>query len=235
MIFFRFCFSVKFCNCAEFTRRINFWLGSAKKKSPICYPLPTFSILCSSVPRGAGWGERHPSILVVNCFQRVPFGITLCHPFLAEQPQNFSKASLAPIWKTLRGELAPKKRHFLVNIFQKMPKNAFFGLFFEKFACRKLLQNRVFIQFWESSQNQISRPKKNGRQNFQNCSTPPPKKDFCARPWFFVKVVKKMTNGHFDKFYSESVNHWTLIVVINIWMSESLNFFTQIFFNASII
>ena len=30
----------------------------------------------------------------------------------------------------------PKKRNFLVKIFQKVPKNAFFGLFFFlKFAC----------------------------------------------------------------------------------------------------
>ena len=100
--FFRFCFSLKFCNCAEFTRRINFWLGSAKQKSPICYPLATISILCSSVPRGAGWGDRHPSILVVNCFQRVPFGITLWHPFFAQQPQTFSKgvfgANIKKFW-----------------------------------------------------------------------------------------------------------------------------------------
>ena len=36
----------------------------------------------------------------------------------------------------LRGERAPKKRNFLVKSFQKVPKNTFFGLFFQIFACR---------------------------------------------------------------------------------------------------
>ena len=31
----------------------------------------------------------------------------------------------------------PKKQDFLVKIFQKVPKNAFFGLFFHMFACAK--------------------------------------------------------------------------------------------------
>ena len=31
----------------------------------------------------------------------------------------------------------PKKRNFLVIIFQKVPKNAFFGLFFQNFAMTK--------------------------------------------------------------------------------------------------
>ena len=35
----------------------------------------------------------------------------------------------------LRGERAPKKRDFLVKIFQKVTKNAFFGLFFQSFDC----------------------------------------------------------------------------------------------------
>ena len=36
----------------------------------------------------------------------------------------------------LRGVRAPKKRNFLVKIFQKVPKNAFFDCFFlQKFAC----------------------------------------------------------------------------------------------------
>ena len=32
-------------------------------------------------------------------------------------------------------EGAQKKRNFLVKIFQKVPKNAFLGLFFQNFAC----------------------------------------------------------------------------------------------------
>ena len=34
----------------------------------------------------------------------------------------------------LRWERAPKKRNFLVEIFQKKPKNAVFGLLFQKFG-----------------------------------------------------------------------------------------------------
>ena len=40
----------------------------------------------------------------------------------------------------------------LVEIFQKVPKNAFF-VFFQKFACRQFGQIRVFVVVWESSEN----------------------------------------------------------------------------------
>ena len=41
-----------------------------------------------------------------------------------------------PIYTNFEGERAPKKRSFLVKIFQKVPKNAFFDcFFFQKFAC----------------------------------------------------------------------------------------------------
>ena len=40
-----------------------------------------------------------------------------------------------PIYTNFEGERGPKKRNFLVKIFQKVPKNAFFGLFFQIFAC----------------------------------------------------------------------------------------------------
>ena len=37
------------------------------------------------------------------------------------------------MYTNFEGERAPEKKHnFLVNIFQKAPKNAFFGLFFFK-------------------------------------------------------------------------------------------------------
>ena len=35
----------------------------------------------------------------------------------------------------MRGERAPKKRDFLVKIFQKVHENAFYGLFFQNFVC----------------------------------------------------------------------------------------------------
>ena len=42
----------------------------------------------------------------------------------------------ANIHQFLREERAPKKRDFLAKIFRKLPKNTFFGLFFQKFAGR---------------------------------------------------------------------------------------------------
>ena len=45
---------------------------------------------------------------------------------------------MAPIYTNFEGGgggRAPKKHNFLVNVFQKVPKNAFVGLLFEKFAC----------------------------------------------------------------------------------------------------
>ena len=51
----------------------------------------------------------------------------------------------ANIHQFQREERAPKKRNFLVKIFRKLPKNAFFG---------------VFIVIWEGSENQLGRPKK---------------------------------------------------------------------------
>ena len=40
---------------------------------------------------------------------------------------------LVPI--NFEGERAPKKTQFFGQIVQKMPKNSFFDLFFQKFAC----------------------------------------------------------------------------------------------------
>ena len=61
------------------------------------------------------------------------------------------------------GSARRKTRIFLVEIFQKVPKNAFFTCFFlKKFACgsENFSLNRVLILFWESSENQIDQPKR---------------------------------------------------------------------------
>ena len=55
----------------------------------------------------------------------------------------------------LRGELAMKNTIFLVKNFQK-PTNAFLACFF----------NKVFLMVLESSENQISRPKKRSTKIF---------------------------------------------------------------------
>ena len=63
--------------------------------------------------------------------QRVPHCTILRHPFLVTDPRIFLKAHLAPVYENFEGGSAHRKiRNFLVKIFQKLPKNAFFGLFF---------------------------------------------------------------------------------------------------------
>ena len=49
----------------------------------------------------------------------------------------------APIYTNFEGYRAPKKRDFLVEIFQKLPKNAFFGRSFQKMtAARKKMWSK---------------------------------------------------------------------------------------------
>ena len=61
----------------------------------------------------------------------------------------------------LRGERAPKKLNFLVKIFQKVPKNAFFACFFKNLpVARKILPNWGKTVLLEILKNQFGRPKK---------------------------------------------------------------------------
>ena len=64
----------------------------------------------------------------------------------------------------LRGKRAPKKRNFSGQNLQKVSKNAFFGPFFQKFACVavKLARKGLFSALVEL-ENQISQLKKKGR------------------------------------------------------------------------
>ena len=50
-------------------------------------------------------------------------------------PKTFLKAPSAPEYTNMRAKIQPKKRNFLVTIFKKVPMNAFFCFFFQKFAC----------------------------------------------------------------------------------------------------
>ena len=79
------------------------------------------------------WSEKNlgstpppPQFWLPNFSKGSPFAIILWHPCLDEQPLNFSKGAFAI---------------FLVKIFQKVPKNAFVGLFLWKFClrCKKCL------------------------------------------------------------------------------------------------
>ena len=78
--------------------------------------------------------------------QRAPLCTTLRHPFLVTDPKIFFKALLAPIYTNFkgRGGGAPKKRNFLVEIFQKVHKNAFLALK-NCLRRREFCQIRVFI------------------------------------------------------------------------------------------
>ena len=74
-------------------------------------------------------GIRHPANP-----KGPPFGTFYEIHFWPTDPKIFLKAPSAPIY--LMGEREPKKRNFLVKIFQKVPKNAFLDcFFFQKFAC----------------------------------------------------------------------------------------------------
>ena len=99
------------------------------------------------------------------------FCTILKYPFLVTDPKNFLKASLGPMYTNFEGERDPKKHDFLVNIFQKVPKNASIGLFFlQNFAsgARNLAKTGNFSCFWEAARkiNLVDLKEKKGRQNF---------------------------------------------------------------------
>ena len=49
-------------------------------------------------------------------------------------PKNFPKAPLAPVYFNLEGSERQKTAIFWSTLSKKVPKNAFFGLFFQNFA-----------------------------------------------------------------------------------------------------
>ena len=78
-----------------------------------------------------------------------PFWYFLKINFWPTDPKCFLKAPLVPIYTNFEGGSAPKKRDFFVKIFQKVPKNGFFDLFFQKVACgpKKLAKTASFYCF----------------------------------------------------------------------------------------
>ena len=120
----------------------------------------------------------------------------------------------------LSEDRAPKKRNFLVKIFQKVPKNAFFGLFFQNFACcpNNLAKIGTKTVLWESSKNQFGRPKKNVKifkkflksAALEKILDPPLKTTPLLEPLDYnnlglmkkdllVEVVKSIKRDHFDR------------------------------------
>ena len=63
--------------------------------------------------------------------QKSPLSIILKYPFLVTDPKNFLKqAPWAPKYISFEGGARAEKAQFFGQHFQKVPKNAFFGLFF---------------------------------------------------------------------------------------------------------
>ena len=93
--------------------------------------------------------------------------------FWLTDPKTFLKAPLAPSYTNFEGSARRKirkTRNFLVEIFQKAPKTSFLACFFKSLlAAQKIRSNyRVFIVFWNSSENQFGRPKKRSTPS-RNC------------------------------------------------------------------
>ena len=100
-------------------------------------------------------------------------------------PISFLEAPLAPISASFEGERAPKKREFLVKVFQKLLKNAFLGVFFKILQRRrKFGQNRDRTALREFK-NQYGRPKKGSTKIlkvFWKSAPPPPRENPRSAP-----------------------------------------------------
>ena len=97
----------------------------------------------------------------------------------------FLKASLAPIYTNFEGGArAEKTRFFEKKNFQKVPKNAFFGLFFFKIlsAAQKFWPKQGLFGAFGELRKQFDRPKKRSTKvsKFFWKSTPPPPRE---KPW----------------------------------------------------
>ena len=113
---------------------VNFWLNDLLHLF-FWLPFGFSKVLLFGVTRG-GFLGRPPQGFDPLPTQRVPLCTILKYPYLVTEPKIFLKAPLTPICTNFEGEARAEKRVFLVKIFQKLPKNAFFGLFFfQNFAC----------------------------------------------------------------------------------------------------
>ena len=122
----------------------------------------TWSQYCAE---GCRCEARFPPEFWLPNFPKCPtFRIILRHPFLADQPQNFTKGAFGAN-KKFEGKRAPKKCNFLVRklacFLNKLP------------AEQKVFDKMVLVVFSESLQNQIDRPKKSSI-TFSKCFEKPP-------------------------------------------------------------
>ena len=113
--------------------------------------------------------------------QRVPLWTILSNPFLVTNSNIFLKAPMAPIYTNFKGGRVAEKTHIL----QKVLKNAFFGPFFQKFACgaeilAKTESLKCFGRAWKINLVDLKRrsrkfskildPRENPRENPRSAS-----------------------------------------------------------------
>ena len=114
---------------------------------------------CSSGFKGTGGGGGADAFFSGIRAPADPKGL-LCtilrYPFWLTDLKNFPKAPLAPIYFR---ERAPKKRNFLVKIFQKVPRNAFLACFLKNLPAVQKKWSKWGSNLRESSENQFGRPK----------------------------------------------------------------------------
>ena len=84
---------------------------------------------------------------------------------------------MAPIYTNFEGERAPKNAFSFVKIFQKVPKNGFFGLFFQKTACgaENLARTGSFHclgRAWKINLIDLKKGRPNFRKFFENPPSP---------------------------------------------------------------
>ena len=124
----------------------------------------------------------------------------LRYPFLVTDPKIFLKAPSVPIYTNFEGGLHAEKTQFFGKIFQKVPKNAYFGLFFFKILpvaqkyrpkqglCSGLGELRKSI-------NQFSRPKKKVDKTFEVFFENPHPLDKILDPCISVLIFSSLNTG----------------------------------------
>ena len=105
-------------------------------------------------------GDHLPSFWLPNRFQGVPFWFDLTS-FLADQPENFSKGHLPPIYLILWGSAHRKTQPF--------DQNVFIACVLKTCSAEIFLKIRVLTVFSERSENQNGRPKERSTK-FPNVS-----------------------------------------------------------------
>ena len=77
-----------------------------------------------------------------------------------DDPKIFLKAPLAPIYTNFEWGSCAKKRDFMVKNFQKVLTSLFWPVFLTFASGAENFTKTVFLVIWESSENQVARPKK---------------------------------------------------------------------------